>query len=89
MRLNLLLIVGLNNKAPKKFQHHVSVFGMYITANNADHPQYLAAEFFVWGCLNLLISGVSELFGNTFRDFDKKGSSKLIERFGSLSEAYV
>ena len=36
---NLLLIVGLNNRDPKKFQHLISVFGMYITDNNADHPQ--------------------------------------------------
>jgi len=36
---NLLLIVGLNNRASKKFQHHISVFDMYITDNNADHPQ--------------------------------------------------
>jgi len=46
---NLLLIVGLNNRAPKKFQHHISVFGMYITDNNADHHHFLAAEFFLSG----------------------------------------
>jgi len=39
MRLNLLLIVGLNNKAHKKFHHHISAFGMYITDNNADQTQ--------------------------------------------------
>ena len=39
MHFNLLLIVGLNNKAPKKYQHHISVFGMYITGNNADYLQ--------------------------------------------------
>jgi len=33
MHFNLLFIVGLNNKAPKKLQHHISVSGMYITDN--------------------------------------------------------
>jgi hypothetical protein len=36
---NLLLIAGLNNKTQKKFQHHILLFGMDITDNNADHPQ--------------------------------------------------
>jgi len=54
-----LLIVGLNNRAPKKFQHHISVFSMYIT-DNTDHPQYLTTEFFLSGYLKLLISDVSE-----------------------------
>ena len=39
MHFNLLLIVGLNNNTSKKFQHHISVFSMYITHNNAKHPQ--------------------------------------------------
>ena len=39
MPLSLLWILGLNTKAPKKFQLHISVFSWYITDNNADQPQ--------------------------------------------------
>jgi hypothetical protein len=30
---------NLNNQAHKNFQHHISVFGGYITGNNTDQPQ--------------------------------------------------
>ena len=82
MFFNLLLIVGLNNKVPKKLQHHILVFCVSITHNKADHPQKLAAEFFLWSYLKILIINVSEQLGNTFSNFNKTGSLTLIECFG-------
>jgi len=39
MLFSLLLILGLNTKAPKKIHHHISVLGGHNTDNNADQPQ--------------------------------------------------
>ena len=41
MFLSLLLNLGLTNKAPKKSQHHISVFPGSITENNAVQLQEL------------------------------------------------